>query len=64
MSESGRTVVSSSRGDQNRSRTCAGFHYDEVTLVLLVLNNLSNYNPVIRSNLFLQIGSHGIMPIR
>lgn len=30
-------------GDPDRSPTRAGFHHDEVTLVLLVLNSLSNY---------------------
>lgn len=43
VSESGRAVVASSGGDFNRSPTRAGFHHDEVTLVLLVLNSLSNY---------------------
>lgn len=43
VSESGHTVVASSGGDLDRSPTRAGFHHDEVTLVLLVLNSLSNY---------------------
>lgn len=43
VSESEHAVVASGIGDPDRSPTRAGFHHDEVTLVLLVLNSLSNY---------------------
>lgn len=39
----GHAVVASCDGDPDWSPTRAGFHHDEVTLVLLVLNSLSNY---------------------
>lgn len=42
VSESGRAVVASV-GDNLDHRHAPGFHHDEVTLVLLVLNSLSNY---------------------
>jgi len=43
VSESGRAVVANTGGDPDQSPTRAGFHHDEVTLVLLVLNSLSNH---------------------
>lgn len=54
-----RAVVASR--DPDRSSTRAGFHHDEVTLVLLVLNSLSNY---IQSyaRIIPAAGSYGIAP--
>lgn len=54
-------VVASGGGNPDQSPTRAGFHHDEVTLVLLVLNSLSNY---IQSyaRIIPAAGSYGIAP--